>query len=459
MLIAAVQDTVFSILIAVVALLLTVGAAFLIRFEQKSYKKSKLMMIDDFVKYPALEKLIDYRLKSKKKKEVYFTLLKLGIDDFDQLREYIGSKGESDFRAKIIELLKMTLSQGSKLAETDEKDAFVIYIPVFIDEEKIEETADLFKQAAEKRVKVLTGIPLQKSASVAVVSYPSQGASVAELMQKLDDAFIYAKKTGGNKIVVASDEIKSGGVYTDRYRQLKKAVADNAVKMAFNPIIDVARNKLIGAEAVLRWEKADGTYMDYENMIPFLEESDDDLWFGLWSLERALVSNVKIFRSENVREFNVNLIAGLKEIENDDAADLLQRSTDKYQVDARNVIFDIKGLPVDNYSKILKNVIQLQALGFKLSICADKEDSFEEIADVYGVEVLKISFNTVLNDAEKAKRIFSYAEKTNKKLFVTDIENKEQLESIRERKAAYAQGVYFGTAKTKEELLDIAENR
>lgn len=460
MLIAAVQDTVFSIIIVIVALLLVVGAAFLIRFEQKSYKKSKYLMINNFVKYPALQKLIEYRLKSKSKKgkEIYFTLLKVGIDDFDQLREYIGSKGEEEFREKIIQNLEAALLQGAKIAEIDERDAFIVYIPVFLDEEQTEDAINLFKQAAEKRVKVITGIPVQKSATVAVASYPIHGNNLETVVKKLEDAFVFAKKAGGNRVVIANDDIAGGGVYTERYALVKKAIAENAVKMTFNPFVDVARNKLAGAEAVLKWHKENGV-MDYKAMIPYLEESGDDLWFGMWSLERALVSNVNIFRSEAVKEFNILIPAGLKQLDEEESAELLQNCADKYAVEARNIFFDVENLPYDNYSKLLKNLIQLQALGFKLRINADTEPDFEQAANIFNVDVISVGMNTILNDAQAAAKVFNYAEKKNKKVFVTGVESKEQLEMIREKKAAYAQGVYFGVEKTKEELLDIAENK
>jgi diguanylate cyclase (GGDEF)-like protein len=241
------------------------------RHEQKSYKRDKYLMIDDVVKFGTLSRMIDFRLKTAKK-DIYFSLILISIDNFDQIEEYIGESVGDEFMHNVVQNVHAVLSKGSKIALMDNKSEMLIYLPELYDEDALFEKATKFKETVEKKVKVMRNIPLQKSVSVSLISYPLQGGNLDRLMHCLYAAMINQKKMGGNGIVVFGAEMDRSGAYIDHYFKLRDAVDGNKVSLSFNPVFEVAKNKLAGADSVFIWERQDGSLVNYRDMFPYIEE-------------------------------------------------------------------------------------------------------------------------------------------------------------------------------------------
>lgn len=457
MMLLALQDTALTVIIIAVTILLCIGAVFLMRHEQKSYKKDKFLLIDDVVPYTVLYKMVDYRIKAAKK-DIYFTLLLLSIDNFDQLSEYIGETGGKEFMESIIRNLHINISKGSKIAIMKNKGEILIYFPELYDEEDLLELASRFKEVVEKKVKVMRNIPLQKSASITLASYPTQGGNLDRLMHCLYAAMFEIKKAGGNKTAIFAPEMDRDGVYVEHYIKLREAIDHGRVALCFNPVFDIAKNRLYCGESVFIWGRDDGTITDYEDLMPYMEESGDELWVGNWALEKAVMANINIFRAENLKEYYVALPVSVKQVDSVESANIYQDALDKFGLAPRNVILDIQKLAnASSSARLMKNMLQMQALGFKFMLDVSKvsENSLKLLVD-YKIDFIKMDAAAILDKKNKtAVDILNYAEENCKKIIAKDIKNKEQIEALIGKKIIYGEGAYYGANKTKEELLAV----
>lgn len=453
----AIQAQVSTILLLIGFVVLLVFMILFIIKEQKRYKKDKIMLIDDVSAYSDVTNLIEHRIKTSKE-QIYFTLLLISIDDFDQIGDFVGVKGEDEYIKKLIELLRMTLPKGAKIAQLNERESFLVYLPEFYDDEGLLEIAQRFKDSAEKRVKIMKELPIQKNASVAVTSYPENGEYLDTLISNLQIAMLNIKKAGGNDIACYSPELELSGVFVEHFNEITNAIKNKKFVLNFNPIYEITKGRFSGVEGLLNWENDDGTQKFYTSFLPYLEEGNDEFWFGMWALEKATISNINIFRLETIKDYFITLNAGIKQLENEDSAFVLQSCLEKYQVNPRNIVYEIEGLQyVENGAKLIKNLLQLQGVGFKFMIDISKagENALNLIKD-YNIDIIKVSIKDILSETAYAKEILKLKEKAGKKVIVYDMDNKEQIEVLKNKNIDYIQGSFFGGAKTKDEILEIA---
>jgi EAL domain-containing protein (putative c-di-GMP-specific phosphodiesterase class I)/GGDEF domain-containing protein len=454
--ILAVENTAMAVIILLIVMTLAIGAVVLMKNLQKSYKHDKYLMINDVIKFETLSRMINFKLKTAKK-NIYFSLILLSIDNFDQIREYIGEDGARQYIRSVIQNIHILLSKGSKIAIMDNKSEFLIYLPELYDEEALLEKAARFKEIVEKKVKVLHNIPLQKSVSVSIVSYPLQGGNLDRLMHFLYATMISQKKMGGNGILVFGADMDRSGAYVEHYFKLREAVDQNKVGLIFDPVFDVAKCKFVGVESVFIWECADGSIIDYKNMFPYIEESADEMWIGVWALEKAVMANINMFRSENFKEYFVSMPCSMKLIDNNNSGSILQDRLEKFGISPKNIVLSISN-PETAASprRLMKNMLLMQALGFKFMVDVSiLSDNPVNIIEEYKIDYIKMGTNAILDKKNKSIDIIEYAQDNGKKIIAINVENKKQMESLVGKNVAYAVGPYLGSGKTKEELTAL----
>lgn len=455
-LLSAIQSGVSSALIFIGFILLLALFIFFIVRLQKRYKKDKMLYIDDFVDMKALTKLMDFRINNQNKKnKTYFSLMVISIDNLEQIGEYISQRGKEDYLKKFIASIRMTLPKGAKIAKCENKSNYVVYLPEYYDEEAFFEIAQSFKNSAERRIKLANKIPIQKNVSVALTCYPEQGDTSAKLLNNLFMTLYSIKKNGGNEIVFYNSEFDREGAFVEHYKELDKAVVENEFNMKFNVLYNTSKKRFCGAQSILEWKKAEDVADPYENFSSYLEESEDDFWFAIWALEKAIISNIGVLRLSNIKDYFITMFAGLNVLENEETANILQSALDKYELSPRSVVFEVNQLSgQENNSKLIKSMSLLKGVGFKFLVEAERYQNLEEIVKTFDIDFIKIDIEKI--DSEQTQNIYAIAEKYCLKLICSGVENEEQFENVK-GKVDFVEGGLYGTNMKGQDLLELTE--
>jgi predicted signal transduction protein with EAL and GGDEF domain len=124
-------------------------------------------------------------------------------------------------------------------------------------------------------------VPVQASLGVSV--FPHDGASARELISAADTAMYHAKLAGRNDVQFFSHDMK---VATDAKQKLemnmRHALDNDEMFLAFQPKMSLATGKIIGAEALLRWRHPEQGVLLPASFIVEAEENGAILLFGEW---------------------------------------------------------------------------------------------------------------------------------------------------------------------------------
>jgi diguanylate cyclase (GGDEF)-like protein/PAS domain S-box-containing protein len=137
---------------------------------------------------------------------------------------------------------------------------------------------------------MLTEQPIIVSASIGVTLYPSDNGDADTLLRHADHAMYLAKEAGKNRFILFNPTL----IERERDNRavldlIRSAVAKNQLRLFYQPIVDCHRGRVVGMEALLRWQHPILGLMAPAEFLP-LVEGDEDLArnVGTWVLEQAI---------------------------------------------------------------------------------------------------------------------------------------------------------------------------
>ena len=125
-------------------------------------------------------------------------------------------------------------------------------------------------------------------ASIGTAEAPDNGRTAELLMQRADVALYRAKAQGRNSAVAYTDTLEAPlRARRELEREFRSALAGGALDLHFQPIVSLQSRSVVSCEALLRWRRADGSYVPPMEFIPLAEATGLIGPLGAWALQEA----------------------------------------------------------------------------------------------------------------------------------------------------------------------------
>lgn len=215
-------------------------------------------------------------------------ILILGLDNFKIVNEtYNRFFGNQVLRAAA-EQISNILPKGMLPYKLD-GDEFGIILPGA----STAEADEIFQaiQICMSRQQIIDGKMYFCTVSGGTVAYPQGGKDYLVLHKRAEAALDLAKRDGKNRNVVFTREQYNRWMRALAMRDTLKASVENdceGFSLFFQPQVEATTQKLIGAEALLRWRNPHGSMVSPMEFIPILEETKMILPMGKWIVKEAL---------------------------------------------------------------------------------------------------------------------------------------------------------------------------
>ena len=111
------------------------------------------------------------------------------------------------------------------------------------------------------------------SASLGIASFPEHGFNPSSLLKSADVAMYEAKQNKEGYCVYQFDNDRNSPRRLSLMGELRRAIGENALALAFQPKVDIQKNKVVGAEVLLRWQHPEKGFIPPDEFIPLAEQS------------------------------------------------------------------------------------------------------------------------------------------------------------------------------------------
>ncbi|WP_339250351.1 EAL domain-containing protein [Sporosarcina sp. FSL W8-0480] len=233
------------------------------------------------------------------------------------------------------------------------------------------------------------------------------------------------------------------------YTDLPKAIEREELRLHYQPKVDLVTGKVIGVEALVRWEHPKLGLIYPNDIIPVAEELGEITSIGNWVIHQACLQNKK-WQDNGYSPMIMSVNLSMQQFTSDDLVATVKKVLNDTLLPAHYLELEITESMTANVPATIHTLKRLKSLGIKISV-DDFGTGYSNLAHLknFPVDVLKIdqSFikDLIQNPIDQAivKTIIHLASDLNLEVVAEGIETSDHYLFLKEHKCLIGQGYLF----------------
>ncbi len=387
--------------------------------------------------------------QARREKEVMRAILYVDLDFFQEINDQFGNIYGDQVLVETARLLPHCVRDSDYVYRIGSDEFIVVLSNIMIETDAALVAEKIFQRfSRDIRIKERE---ISVSMSIGIAIFPKDGRDANQITSRADIALMEAKKTR-NAYVFYSQEIQSKAIArVELISELRKAYSKKEFVLFFQPIYNDAE-RIVGAEALLRWKKGGGTFIGPDDFISVLEDSGLINKVGQWILEQACT---------DAREWNamlngqggafVSVNFSVKQFREKNIHKDVKRILDKTGLPPRLLHIEItESLFLEDAEAVTEKIQFLRDLGVVFSI-DDFGTGYSSLQYLKSLPVDSIKIDRIFisgvplrrDDTSIVNSIVAMANGLNLGIIAEGIENSEQFFYLKTLSELWYQGFHF----------------
>jgi predicted signal transduction protein with EAL and GGDEF domain/DNA-binding response OmpR family regulator len=415
-------------------------------------------------------------LEHARRMEHQFALLLIDLDRFKVINDTLGHVAGDELLVEVGRRLRACVRHSDQVLEGAFDgsgprshraleavgrlggDEFVALLPEVAGDADADRVAQRVLEALREPVFV-GGQECFVTASVGIATFPRDGTSVVELLRNADVAMYSVKAQGKNAATVYSPTLAGQGrAKLELETALHKAIEREELVLHFQPKVDLRSARMVGAEALMRWNRA-GRLVPPGDFIPLAEETGLIVPLSEWALREA-ARQARAWREAFGFDDSIAVNMPSRLFERSDLVEHIHQCVGSVNLPHRAIQLEITE---DNLMKELRNVIpslqRLNELGVEIAI-DDFGTGYSSLAYLTTLPISEVKIDrgfvrdlgVTPQSSAVVTAIIALARSLGLRVVAEGVETQRQMEVLHRLGCSVMQGFLFSRAVPADEL-------
>lgn len=383
----------------------------------------------------------------------------IDLDRFKYINDTLGHATGDQLLIEVARLIQVCVGKTDTVCRQG-GDEFIVLLPNTTSDEvtkRAQKIVDLFTQSF-----VLNEHELFVTPSIGISLFPTDGRDIESLIKNADTAMYRVKEQGKNNFQFFTPEMNEAVSKKMQLETgLRKGLERGEFKVHYQPQVDVISGKMIGVEALIRWQHPEWGNIPPDDFIPLAEETGLIIPIGEWVLYEACFQN-KTWQNEGFPPLRMAVNVSSRQFQQSNLVGMVSKTLKETGLDSKYLELELTESIIQNSKHAITTMHQLKEMGIHLSI-DDFGTGYSSLSylKLFPVDSLKIDRSFTKNiftdpkDTALVHTIIDMAHNMNLRVIAEGVETKEQLHYLQQRQCNEAQGYFFSRPISAEEMTTV----
>lgn len=405
---------------------------------------------------------IQQAIAAYKRHKVGFAILFFDLDRFKLVNDSLGHPAGDTLLNIIAKRLLSSVRALDSLSRLG-GDEFVLMITDLKDIDYIKTVAQKLLQILKEPV-VLGDHTINVTGSIGIAVFPQHGKDVNALLRNADAAMYHAKELGGDQFQFYSSDLNER--ILDQLKlesELYLAIPNKELTILYQPQFHLQDQKLVGVEALLRWNHpTKGLLLPFE-FIPLAERTGLMISIGDWVIKEACLQN-KRWQESGLTPIRIAVNLTAQQLSQPDFVPKIKNILNETQLEPRYLELELSESSIIN-NTIIDRLNELQSFGIDIAL-DDFGTGYSNLHHLRDLSLNRLKIDQSFinniqfsrNDEVIIHAIIAMAKSLDLEVLAEGVETQKQLDFLKGHDCNQIQGFCFSKPLIANEFSKLLEN-
>jgi len=249
-------------------------------------------------------------------------------------------------------------------------------------------------------------------------------------------------------------------------KDFQRAIDEKEFKLHYQPKVDIESGKIVGAEALIRWEHKTKGLLSPDSFINLSEKTGHILQLGKFVIDNS-AQYIAHLNSLGFKDTKISINVSLRQFQDLNLVNYLANALERENINNHQLSIEItESIMIDDIDFVVKKLNEIKNLGIDIYM-DDFGTGYSSLSYLkhLPIDVLKIDKTFIDDISENFKNdtiilntILAMGQTLNLSIIAEGIEYEYQLNYLKNKNCDYYQGYYFSKALTEEDFINLLEN-
>ena len=403
-------------------------------------------------------------IEKAKRNQSKFALLFIDLDHFKEINDSLGH----DIGDEILKEVTYRLSETIRDADTVARlggDEFTVILEEIIQGQDASSISTKILESLAKSMNINDNV-LYVSGSIGISIYPDDGVSAKDLLKYADSAMYKAKDEGRNNFQYYNStmtELAFERVVMET--SLRAALKNEEFVVYYQPQVNGITNKIIGMEALVRWQHPIMGLISPDKFIPLAESTGLIVELDRYVMRTAMIQIVQ-WHKDGLNPGALAMNLAVKQLQQKDFIPMFKKLMQETDCKAQWIELEVtEGQVMTHPEEAIVRLKEISDLGIELAV-DDFGTGYSSLAYLKRLPIDKLKIDQAFvrdlpddeEDAGITKAVIALSKSLNLKVIAEGVETKEQRDFLVENGCKKIQGYFYSKPVPANEFENILRN-